>query len=89
MSDEYKETPFHYACARGQLPIVEYLFSKGSNIEAKAIHDSSPLHFASFFDRIPVIKYLISIGANKSVKDIMGKTPYDYAKSDEAKNLLK
>ena len=32
---EYERTPLHYACEKGHLQIVEYLISKGANINAK------------------------------------------------------
>ena len=48
----YEYTPLHYAVQECHLPIVEYLISKGANIEAKDEGGWSPLHYASYWGQI-------------------------------------
>ena len=69
--------------------IVEYLVSKGANIEAKDDYNYTPLHLASYFGKPDIVKYLVSKGANKNAKDKDGKTPYDLAANNEIRNILK
>ena len=42
-----KETPLHYSCLIGNLPIVEYLIENGADIEAKTSNKETPLHVTS------------------------------------------
>ena len=71
------------------LPIVEYLISKGANIEAKDNDDQTPLHWASKHGNTNVVKYLVSKGANKTTRDKDGKIPCDLADTDEIRIILK
>ena len=89
LKEKNDNTPLHCACEQGQLSIVQYLISKGANIEAKNTSGMTPLHDASSWSKIDVIKFLISKGANKNAKDNNGKKPYDLAYFDEAKQYLK
>ena len=54
-----EETPLHYACLNGYLPIVEYLISKGANIEAKDQYEGAPLHCACSWIHLQIVQYLI------------------------------
>ena len=84
------KTPLHCACSfANNLPVVEYLISKGANVDAKDNDSWTPLHFAANNHRPEIVKYLVSKGANKNIKNTDGKTPYDYADIDEIKNILK
>ena len=86
----HEMTPLHHACfLMGTLPVVEYLISKGANLEALDIGQNTPLHYASQYGKIEIVKYLLSKGANKSAKNYEGKTPYDLANNDEKRNILK
>ena len=84
----WEKTPLHYACWKGHLPIVEYLISKGADIEAEDMDEATPLHYASEGSKADIVKYLISLGANKNAKNIKDKTPYDVAKNNEIKNII-
>ena len=65
------KTPLHYACEFGHLLIVEYLISKGADIEAKDIYYWTPLHFACKEDHLEIVEYLISKGADIEAKEWM------------------
>ena len=79
---------FQLSCWKGHLPIVEYLISKGADIEAEDMDEATPLHYASEGSKADIVKYLISLGANKNAKNIKDKTPYDVAKNNEIKNII-
>ena len=70
-------TPLHNGCENGHLPIVEYLISKGVNIEAKDWHEETPLHYASRMGQTTCVQFLFSKGANKNAKNIDNITLYD------------
>ena len=70
--------PLHFACQNGHLPIIEYLISKGANINATDEYwKKTPLHYASgrgkSFTKTGIVKYLISKRAKKKNKDKDGK----------------
>ena len=71
-------TPLHYACQEGHLPIVEYLISKGANIEAKGEIEMTPLHYACQEGHLPIVEYLISKGANIDAQDGDGSSLIHY-----------
>ena len=87
--DFTNQTPLHYACQiysdkkESQLQIIQYLISKGANIEAKDNKGMTPLHYATLSFRPAVIKFLLSKGANRNIKDNDGCTPYNYAITEE------
>ena len=61
-----KEHHFNMHVYMVHLPIVEYLISKGANINVKDEYwKKTPLHYASGRGKADIIKYLISKGANK------------------------
>ena len=52
-------TPLHCSCEKGYLPIVEYLISKGANIEATDENGDYGIHYASKYAYLPIVQYLI------------------------------
>ena len=77
-----KEKHHFIACENGHFPIVEYLISKGANIEIKDEDGWTPLHYASDFEYPSIVEYLISKGADKTAKNNNGDTPYDLDKKN-------
>ena len=69
----YHQTPHHYACSKGRLPIVEYFIEKESYIyiKAKAQCQRTPLHNACEFCHLQHVEYLIVI--TNMVKHNYGK----------------
>ena len=54
-----EKTPLHYACEYGHLQIVEYLISKGANVNAKDKYGNHVIHYASKLGHLPIVQYLI------------------------------
>ena len=79
-------TPLHCACKKGHLQVVEYLISKGADIEATNEDGWTPLHYALWYGQSDIENYLVSKGANQKARDNNGNTPYDMTSSDD--NLL-
>ena len=75
-------TPLHIASYNGYLSIVEYLISKGADINAKDDDGNTPLHTASSNGHLPIVEYLISKGADINAKTKDGYTPISLAFSE-------
>ena len=86
---ELQKTPLHYGCIGGHLSLVEYLISKGANINAVDDGGFTSLHLASQWNHINIVKFLISKGANKHIKNDIGCEPYKYAQNEEIAKILK
>ncbi|XP_066297501.1 death-associated protein kinase 1-like isoform X1 [Branchiostoma lanceolatum] len=59
----------HYAASRGKLPAVEWLVSKGADVNAKDALRRTPLHEAAAKGRVKISQILITKGADVNVKD--------------------
>ncbi|XP_074659976.1 myotrophin homolog [Tubulanus polymorphus] len=80
----------HLAADYGQKEVLEYLISKGADIDKLDKYGISPLLAAIYEGHTSCVKLLISKGAEyKSVKAPSGDSYYDCAEKDEIKALLK
>ena len=73
------ETPLHCACLNDRLSIVEYLISRGANVNAQSKYKRTPLHYACEGGHLPIVEYLISKDANLDARDEDGSTPLHLA----------
>ncbi|KAL2941956.1 Ankyrin repeat-containing protein P16F5.05c [Bienertia sinuspersici] len=71
----------HMAAANGHHGIVEYLISKGVDLNASNEQNNTPLHWACLNGHIEVVKTLILAGANVSALNSHDQTPIDEALS--------
>ena len=62
-------TPLLIATSAGHQPIVEYLVSKGADINAVNTTGHSALHYAASKDRLPIADYLIQSGCHINLRD--------------------
>lgn len=76
--DEVGQTLLNWASAFGTQEMVEYLCSKGADVN-KGLRSSS-LHYAACFGRPSIAKILLKNGANAELRDEEGKTPLDKAR---------
>ena len=81
IKDEYRRTPLHWACEKGHLPIVEYLISKGANVNERDRLGNFVIHSACLNGgHLPIVEYLCSKGADIEAKDAFYKrTPLHWA----------
>lgn len=76
--DDVGQTLLNWASAFGTAEMVEYLASRGADVN-KGLRSSS-LHYAACFGRASVVKLLLSYGANPDLRDEEGKTALDKAR---------
>lgn len=76
--DDVGQTLLNWASAFGTAEMVEYLASKGGDINKG--QRSSSLHYAACFGRPNIVKILLRHGANPDLRDEEGKTPLDKAR---------
>lgn len=84
-----KRTPLHWAADYGQVEVIEYLLSKGANIEAKDNFGITPLLAAVYEGHANAVKVLLQRGARRDVKGPDGMTPLEAAEKAEIKALLR
>jgi ankyrin repeat protein len=77
--NKYQMTPLHQAAYVGDMKIVEYLVSKGADIEAKNNRGCTPIHSCAAFGHDKVLRFLISKGADVNSVDNYGWSPLDGA----------
>ena len=88
--DKEGQIPLHYACASGQLEIVQYFHSKNVNY---LLHtddlDNTPLHLACKYNQVEVTQFLLSTGrCDPLYKNAGGITPVEIAASIKVRKLL-
>ncbi len=72
----YGRTPLHYAVIYGHKEAVEYLVSKGAEIDLKDVdHGRTALHYAAITGYADIAEILISKGTNVNEEDEYGWTP--------------
>ncbi|EMN81502.1 ankyrin repeat protein [Leptospira interrogans serovar Grippotyphosa str. UI 12764] len=67
-------TLLHEACRREGLDIIEYLVSKGLDVNAQDVTGVTPLMIAAAAGSSEGVQYLLSKGADPFAKDKSGKT---------------
>ncbi|XP_072311255.1 myotrophin [Eucyclogobius newberryi] len=81
--------PLHVAADFGHAEVVEYLISKGANVNAPDKHGITPLLAACYEGHVSCVKILLEKGADKSCKGPDGQSAFEAAESDAVKALLK
>jgi len=79
---EYKnyngKSCMHFAAQAGFNDIVNYLLSKGTDVNVKNIGQETPLHYASVLGKNIVVETLLRQGAKINEKNYTGNTPLSY-----------
>lgn len=52
-------TPFYSACFLGQVEMIQYLYSKGVDINSKSVLNRTPLTKACYLNHVPVVDWLL------------------------------
>lgn len=72
----YGRTPLHYAVIYGHKEAVEFLISKGAEIDLKDVdHGRTALHYAAITGYMDIGEILVSKGTNVNEEDEYGWTP--------------
>lgn len=78
----------HFAADYGHVDIIEYLISKGANVNLKDKHGITPLLAAIYEEHTDCVKMLLKSGAKTDGKAPDGSSYIDCA-NVEIKDLLK
>jgi ankyrin repeat protein len=82
LKDKDGETLLHWAAVQNpNVTILEYLISKGADINARNNKGMTPLHKAAFRNTVDHLKCLINAGAQIHIKDYFGYTIFHTASS--------
>lgn len=81
--------PLHVAADYGQAELVEYLISKGANVNAQDKHHITPLLSACYEGHKSCVEILLKKGADKCAKGPDGLCAFEAAESDDIKALFK
>lgn len=74
--DSGGRTALMLAAESGRMEVVEYLVSKGADVNAESkLFLWTPLFYAASFNRVEVMEFLIANGANVDARDKWGATP--------------
>ena len=74
MSTSDGRTPLHLAALFAYLECVEYLVSRGADINNKDVDGDTALHLAVFNDHVDVVKFLLKNNADVNVTNNKGNT---------------
>merc|ERR1711988_877511 len=80
--------PLHYASDYGQHEVIQYLLSKGANIDSADKHGISPLLAAIWEGHTSCVKFLVEKGAARDGKTPDGSSYVEAAEKQEIKELL-
>ena len=88
--DKDGETPLHYACASGQLDIVQYLYrEKLSDQVHTMLSGDTPLHIACKSNQVEITEFLLSTGdCDPLCQNAKGITPLEITTSMEIREIL-
>lgn len=79
-AEVYKTTPLMVACENGILPTVEYLISKGANLNNENNKGFTALMLAANKnENTDIVHRLLSNGADDTIKNCEGKTAFNIA----------
>eukprot|EP00050_Salpingoeca_kvevrii_P000802 m.156213 g.156213 ORF g.156213 m.156213 type:complete len:71 (+) comp10214_c0_seq5:757-969(+) len=68
--------------------MVSLLLQHGMPIDRTGNNGWTALHYAAEYQHPGVVTMLIAEGASPQARDLNGKCPYDYARTDELRDLL-
>jgi ankyrin repeat protein len=72
-------TPLHYACAKGQLEVAQFLIANGAIVDSMSLGNTTPLMMAVQSGNEQVVKLLLDKGADLQLRNDHGLTAIDIA----------
>lgn len=72
-------TPLHYACAKGQLEVAQYLIANGALVDSINLGGTTPLMMAVQSGNEYLVKLLLDKGANLQLRNGLGLSAIDIA----------
>jgi cytohesin len=77
--DNFRDTPLHWACARGLRQVAECLLANGAELDAVNHAGQTPLYRAIEASSVEVTKLLLARHAQVMARDNRGATPLHHA----------
>lgn len=77
--DHISWTPLHYACAKGQLDVAQFLLANGAIVDSLSPGGTTPLMMAVQSGNELLVKLLLDKGANLQLRNIEGVSAIDIA----------
>ncbi|XP_008313833.1 myotrophin [Cynoglossus semilaevis] len=81
--------PLHYTADYGHRDVMEYLISKGADVNALDKHELSPLLYACGEGHVSCVTLLLEKGADKTYKGPHGLCAFEVSENEAIKALLK
>jgi uncharacterized protein len=79
MIDHIAWTPLHYACAKGNVSVAEFLITEGAIVDSRSLNDTTPLMMAVQSGDEQLVKLLLDKGADLQARNALGFTAIDIA----------
>ena len=77
--DHIAWTPLHYACAKGQLSVAEFLLAQGAQVDSRSLNNTTPLMMAVQSGNERLVKLLLDKGADLQLRNSLGLSAIDIA----------
>ena len=87
--DNFGRTALHYCGQYDHIEIAKMLIDAGADVNIQHSRGWTPLHIFTFYNHSRIVRMLIDAGADKTISDNEGRLPYEFAKTQELKELLK
>ena len=77
--DHISWTPLHYACAKGQFDVAQFLITNGATVDSMSLGNTTPLMMAVQSGNDQLVKLLLDKGADLQLRNSNGLTAIDIA----------
>ena len=89
VSDNYGQTPLHFAAYHNETEIIKILLENGANPNLKNKNGKTPIHLLAMYGPAKSMKVLLNYGqADVEIADNDNQTPLDSAKKYEHTGCL-
>lgn len=73
--NENRQTVLHFAASTGRADMIQFLLSKGAEVNVKDIDGNTPLHMSMLGNSALAVKLLLSAGADTNAENAKNQTP--------------
>lgn len=88
-TDKYGRIPLHNAAQYGHIEMIDLLIEEGSDKNKQDLDGYAPIHVAAQNKTFLTCKKLDDLGANIYIRTLAGELAYDFAESDDVRELLR
>lgn len=79
----------HLAASKGNIPLINFLISRGANMNIQDSFGNSPLHYAVDKSRKETVLFLLNNGSRINLQDYKGNSPLAVACSHDDYDMVK